>query len=462
MDIDFKLIANEEEFELLCRDVFEANGARIVSGPSRGPDSKKDLLVDIDVSSLVSGPKAKRYLVQCKHKAVSGKSVYENELGDTRSACVRNSANGYLLITSSVASKSVGENFDAHNKEGLYTHETWDYKKLEQKILETPNCAQLLERYGLLESAESILDYIRSLTESVPNFPFTDPSTVIDRGFRGLIFDKFNDEAGAADKIGFVAVPDKSTTKKLEEFKSKHKCETCYFISPKEQNGTITLTDFAKIVYQFRDAWYQDGLYRFSLSCPRNPTLIRLIETFVTNNPIIVGDSLKKIVTTVLEDRSSENSWMLIIEASKAAAKHSWKEYRRLIWSWILFARDSENKSTDKDGRFPLPLCAVIQYLASSLGELDKASNDLSVSVLSEVKKATSLDYKAALIQYFIKTTDESALATLKEIERENGATEVHPCFHGIHYNSKKIDFAFNSAPATLTQIISYYEKALN
>ena len=156
MSIDFSQISGED-FEYFCRDLLESLDIEILSGPSRGPDGKKDLIIRISEEDKIGRKKSYTYLVQCKKK--SKKSVYEDDLGDIRSACVTHETDGYFLITSSVLSKTVQGNFEAIDKEGTYVVHYWDKYKLEENILKIHDCIDLLEKYGIKHSKYKTYHY---------------------------------------------------------------------------------------------------------------------------------------------------------------------------------------------------------------------------------------------------------------------------------------------------------------
>ncbi|MFX1320387.1 MAG: restriction endonuclease [Promethearchaeota archaeon] len=159
MPIDFSSLSGED-FEFFCRDLLESIGIEIVEGPSRGPDRKKDLIIRYSVKDVIGRHQNYKFLVQCKNKAVSNKSVYESELGDIRSACKIHNTDGYFLITTTIPSTSVQDNFKAINQEGQYITHYWDRFTLEKYISECRDGINLLERYGLLRTRYKLYQYM--------------------------------------------------------------------------------------------------------------------------------------------------------------------------------------------------------------------------------------------------------------------------------------------------------------
>ena len=159
MPIDFSSLSGED-FEFFCRDLLESIGIEIVEGPSRGPDRKKDLIIRYSVKDVIGRHQNYKFLVQCKNKAISGKSVYESDLGDIRSACKIHNTDGYFLITTTTPSTSVQNNFKAINQEGQYITHYWDRFTLEKYISECKDGINLLERYGLLRTRYKLYQYL--------------------------------------------------------------------------------------------------------------------------------------------------------------------------------------------------------------------------------------------------------------------------------------------------------------
>ncbi|TCN75720.1 restriction endonuclease [Shewanella fodinae] len=79
--LDFKEIpeahiatGEQDTFELFARDFLDFIGYKIITNPDRGADGGVDLIVE-ESRTGVGGETIIRWLVSCKHKAHSGKSV---------------------------------------------------------------------------------------------------------------------------------------------------------------------------------------------------------------------------------------------------------------------------------------------------------------------------------------------------------------------------------------------------
>ncbi len=158
MPIDFSRLSCEE-FEFFCRDLLESLGVQILEGPARGPDRKKDLIIQYKIKDIIGREKQYKFLVQCKNKAKSQKSIYESDLGDIRTTCKIHDTEGYLLITTTIPSVSVQNILKAINKEGNYYTHYWDNKAIEKYISESKEGIKILERYGMIQSEYKIYDF---------------------------------------------------------------------------------------------------------------------------------------------------------------------------------------------------------------------------------------------------------------------------------------------------------------
>src|SRR3954470_4102261 len=67
-------IGEQDTFELFAREFLELRGYQVLSGPDRGIDRGRDLIVR-ETRVGVGGETHVLWLVSCKHKAHSGQSV---------------------------------------------------------------------------------------------------------------------------------------------------------------------------------------------------------------------------------------------------------------------------------------------------------------------------------------------------------------------------------------------------
>ncbi len=158
MPIDFSQLTGEE-FEFFCRDLLESLGVQILEGPARGPDGKKDIIIQYKIKDVIGREKQYKLLVQCKNNAKSQKSVYESDLGDIRSSCKIHDTKGYLLITSTIPSVSAQNILKAIDEEGHYFTHYWDKYILEKFISKSKEGLRILDRYGLIQREYKIYDF---------------------------------------------------------------------------------------------------------------------------------------------------------------------------------------------------------------------------------------------------------------------------------------------------------------
>lgn len=145
--LNFKELSQDgRDLELLTREMLFTLGYKVYwSG--NGPDGGKDLLFIEEFKSLFY-TEHKRWLVQCKHKAISGKSVGKDELDDIITSCAHHECDGYLLVTSTYPSSSVNERLESitQNPRTNITAICWDAVKIEQ-TLQSPNLWPIAQRF---------------------------------------------------------------------------------------------------------------------------------------------------------------------------------------------------------------------------------------------------------------------------------------------------------------------------
>lgn len=136
--LDFKeLDQNGDDFELLIRELLSNKGLEVYwSG--KGPDGGKDLIC---IERCKSNFKnfSRRWLVQCKHNAHSGKAVGVAELGAIENSCGLYNADGYILVSSTYPSATVVNILEGIEKNKKITTTFWDCRALERQLLVPEN-----------------------------------------------------------------------------------------------------------------------------------------------------------------------------------------------------------------------------------------------------------------------------------------------------------------------------------
>jgi hypothetical protein len=96
----------QDTFELFAADFLEAIGYEILERPSRGADLGKDLLI-LERRKGVGGETVVRWLVSCKHKAHSGRSVSLDDEQNVVERVEGKDCRGFLAFYSTLPSSSL-------------------------------------------------------------------------------------------------------------------------------------------------------------------------------------------------------------------------------------------------------------------------------------------------------------------------------------------------------------------
>lgn len=129
--LDFKEILRPEDWELFARDFLQHLGFFIESSPDRGPDGGKDLLITETLEGKV-GQYQFRWLVSCKHNAVSNISVSETEEYNILERVAGFNADGFIGFYSTVASSGLNNRL----KQLKEASRLKDFRIFEHKLIE--------------------------------------------------------------------------------------------------------------------------------------------------------------------------------------------------------------------------------------------------------------------------------------------------------------------------------------
>ncbi len=133
--LDFKEIQNPEAWELFARDFLQKLGFYIESSPDRGPDGGKDILITETLNGKVGQYKF-RWLVSCKHNAVSNISVSETEEYNILERVASFNADGFIGFYSTVASSGLNNRLKQLTEAGrLKDFRVFDHKLVEQYLI---------------------------------------------------------------------------------------------------------------------------------------------------------------------------------------------------------------------------------------------------------------------------------------------------------------------------------------
>lgn len=148
--LDFKEIAaahagsNRDSFELFAREFLVNEGFEIISGPDRGADDGRDLIVK-ETRSGIGGQTFIFWLVSCKHKAHSGNSVSPYDESNIRDRIETHNCSGLIAFYSTVPSSGLSTILHAlRPKHDLIVY---DNETIERKLVASPNGRTLAARF---------------------------------------------------------------------------------------------------------------------------------------------------------------------------------------------------------------------------------------------------------------------------------------------------------------------------
>lgn len=134
----------QESFELFAREFLEAIGFDCVSGPDRGADDGKDLLILEHLRGPVS-VHTRRWLVSAKHLAHSGRAVGVEDEFDVHDRVEQHGADGFLAFYSTVPSATLARRFDKLRDRLPYL--LFDQGKIRSLLHEESRLRGVFERY---------------------------------------------------------------------------------------------------------------------------------------------------------------------------------------------------------------------------------------------------------------------------------------------------------------------------
>jgi len=130
--------------ELLIKEGFETRWTGI------GQDGGRDLIIIEKLKGRLS-TKDRKWIVSCKHKAHSGRSVNREELGNIPSDCSAIGAEGYILVCSTYPSSSLVTRLEEVNKNHNIITRFWDSIEIENRLLK-PQTFELIHTFFPISS----------------------------------------------------------------------------------------------------------------------------------------------------------------------------------------------------------------------------------------------------------------------------------------------------------------------
>lgn len=161
MNIDFTEIPvankggkDQDTFELFASDFLESLGYDIIQRPSRGPDGKKDLIVQSNSVPGTTSDSKTKWLVSCKHNAHSGKGVSDTDEPDISDRLNKHKCHGFLGFYSTIPNTTLSEKLASMSERFVST--IYDHSRIEKEIHSLKDKERILATY-FPKSRENII-----------------------------------------------------------------------------------------------------------------------------------------------------------------------------------------------------------------------------------------------------------------------------------------------------------------
>jgi hypothetical protein len=154
--IDFKEISlatagsERDQFEMFARDFLELRGFKTITGPDRGADGGRDLIVE-ETRTGITGDSKIRWLVSCKHKAHGGGSVTPGDESDIHDRVRTHSCQGFMGFYSTLPSSGLAAKLNVGSPP--FEILVFDSAKIETQLLDSPAGLTLARRYFPVSAA---------------------------------------------------------------------------------------------------------------------------------------------------------------------------------------------------------------------------------------------------------------------------------------------------------------------
>jgi hypothetical protein len=143
--LDFKELPSDGiKFEQLIRELFIRLELE-VHWTGVGPDAGRDLVVTEKAIGKLA-PLERKWLVSCKHFALSGRSVGLDDIAGITDACAAVDATGFLLAASTQPSAAVVRRLEELSGAGHLTTRYWDGIEIEKR-LNAPETFPLIDQF---------------------------------------------------------------------------------------------------------------------------------------------------------------------------------------------------------------------------------------------------------------------------------------------------------------------------
>ncbi len=455
--MDFKKISKDgEDFEFFCRDLLESIGCTILSHPSRGPDGKKDILIEIESSNPLDKKERTTYLVQCKHNAHSGKSVLEKDIGDFRSACRNHGAGGYFLICSTIPSVTVSNNLASENTEGDFKTLIWDKRKLQQKVESSPEFEEIGKRFGLLENVEVTFSQLKKVMLSESGFPYDFKEAIDNDKWKGLIFKKVilnNEFQEKTILAGYFCMLGSDAASQVKEITEEFCLDNLILVSNQETNekSVYSINGIYNMLQNYRDEKYQELLWQSfnSASIPLNPNAILFLSN-IAKIPYKVQEVTIENLRKILAYPKDDGRALFIYEAINTIGKFKLKIFETELLNMLSKVEDWEIEKIKK--------ILLISALSGALAVIYDSETSSIEKIVNIFKRSNSPQTKFGITRFFIdaKVRDPSgAVETFLKNVQDN---ELLATLHLIGYSPTGVHVVPNRAPANAHLELDKYQ----
>lgn len=149
--IDFKEIpranvsnGQQDTFELFARDFLREIGFNILSGPDRGQDGGRDIIVEEKREGILDTTLV-RWLVSCKHKSHSGQSVTDGDEQDISDRLRAHGCTGFIGFYSTIVSSPLARKLESLKRE--FEVKIFDKETIESILLSKQGALSILKRF---------------------------------------------------------------------------------------------------------------------------------------------------------------------------------------------------------------------------------------------------------------------------------------------------------------------------
>jgi hypothetical protein len=162
-----KLSADGRELEQLTRDLLSSLGYRS-AWSGQGPDGGRDLTAE-EPGAADFGGFTRKWLVSCKHKAVSGKAVNYDDVGNVPGRLAQHGCHGFLLVCTTHPSAALIDTFQGWTDNTPYLFHYWDEPTL-RLLLRRPKATPVRSTYFPNVASQSAGDGVALASTAPPDF----------------------------------------------------------------------------------------------------------------------------------------------------------------------------------------------------------------------------------------------------------------------------------------------------